>query len=98
VTSRAGRDLPPDLPIPVDDGACDGLVGRQIPSLALPSTSGKRVDASGLTGTVVLFCYPHTGRPDVPDPIGWDEIPGARGCTPQACAFRDRFAELRASA
>jgi peroxiredoxin len=95
VTSSTSYDLPPDLPVPVDDGACQGITGRRIPSVPLSTTSGKRVDLSTLHGTVVLFCYPHTGRPNISDPIGWDEIPGARGCTPQACAFRDHFSELR---
>jgi len=87
--------LPPDLPIPQDDGAADHLAGLALPRLELRATSGRTVDLHGLaTGTLVLFVYPRTGRPGA-DPLpGWDEIPGARGCTPQACSFRDLHAEL----
>jgi peroxiredoxin len=89
--------LPPDLPVPIDDGAADHLLGAGVPSLSLPSTSGGEVDlAEAAEGTLVLYCYPRTGRPGEPLPPGWDEIPGARGCTPQSCAFRDHFAELHA--
>jgi peroxiredoxin len=89
--------LPPDLPVPIDDGAADHLQGADLPSLSLPSTSGGEVDlAEAAKGTLVLYCYPRTGRPGEPLPPGWDEIPGARGCTPQSCAFRDHFAELQA--
>jgi peroxiredoxin len=87
--------LPDDLPVPVDDGGADHLDGATIPSLSLPSTSGEEIDlAAAAEGTLVLYCYPRTGRPGEPLPPGWDEIPGARGCTPQSCAFRDHFAEL----
>jgi peroxiredoxin len=87
--------LPPDLPAPIDDGAADHLEGEAIPSLSLPSTAGREIElAVSAQGTLVLYCYPRTGRPGEPLPEGWDEIPGARGCTPQACAFRDHFAEL----
>jgi peroxiredoxin len=87
--------LPPNLPEPVDDGAADHLEGAVLPSLSLPSTSGGEVDlAQAAEGTLVVYCYPRTGRPGGPLPPGWDEIPGARGCTPQSCAFRDHFAEL----
>jgi peroxiredoxin len=89
--------LPPDLPVPIDDGAADHLQGADLPSLSLPSTSGGEVDlVEAAEGTLVLYCYPRTGRPGEPLPPGWDEIPGARGCTPQSCAFRDHFAELQA--
>jgi peroxiredoxin len=88
--------LPAGLPVPVDDGLCDHLPGMQVPSLPLASTSGRRVDLSSLPETVVVYCYPRTGRPDQDLPQGWDEIPGARGCTPQSCAFRDHHGELRA--
>jgi peroxiredoxin len=89
--------LPPDLPFPIDDGAADHLQGADLPSLSLPSTSGGEVDlAEAASGTLVLYCYPRTGRPGEPLPPGWDEVPGARGCTPQSCAFRDHFAELQA--
>ncbi len=82
-------ELPQDLPIPIDDGKCDRLLGELLPSISLPSTQGNQIDLSIVPGTVVLYCYPMTGRPDTPLPTGWDEIPGARGCTPQSCAFRD---------
>jgi len=86
--------LPGNLPVPVDDGASDHLPGRPVPPLSLMSTTGEMVDLSSLPGRTVVYCYPLTGRPDVDLPEGWDEIPGARGCTPQSCAFRDHYAEL----
>jgi peroxiredoxin len=89
--------LPADLPVPEDDGACRHLPGRRLPSIVLTSTRGRGVDLSSLSGITVLYCYPRTGRPGEPMPAGWDEIPGARGCTPQTCAFRDHFRELRAT-
>lgn len=91
--------LPPDLPVPVDDGAADHLPGRALPALALPATTGGTIDlaaAAAAAGTLVLYVYPRTGVPGEPLPDGWDAIPGARGCTPQSCAFRDHHAELRA--
>jgi peroxiredoxin len=88
--------LPPDLPVPLDDGACDHLAGMRLPAIPMPSTAGHLVDLSILPGVTVVFCYPRTGRPDSPVPNGWDAIPGARGCTPQACAFRDRHGEFLA--
>ena len=96
MTSHDPTVLPPGLPVPVDDGAADHLPGQAVPALALPSTAGEPVDlaAAAATGTLVLFCYPRTGRPGEAPPPGWDEIPGARGCTPQACGFRDHHAEL----
>jgi peroxiredoxin len=88
-------DLPPDLPAPVDDGACDHLPGLAMPSLRLPSTAGRLVDLDALIGPrTVIYCYPRTGVPGQPSPDGWDLIPGARGCTPQACGFRDHHQEL----
>ena len=84
------------IPAPVDDGAAAHLPGMQMPSVALPATDGTLVDLSSLPGLVVVYTYPRTGRPGVDNPPGWDLIPGARGCTPQSCAFRDHFAELRA--
>ena len=87
--------LPSDLPRPVDDGACDHLVGLIMPPLWLPLTSGRLVNLDALTAPrTVIYCYPRTGRPGEPLPDGWDMIPGARGCTPQSCAFRDHHREL----
>ena len=89
-------ELPKGLPVPEDDGAADHLTGKRLPSVALRSTAGNVVDLSALAGTTVAYCFPMMGRPDSEMPQGWDEIPGARGCTPQSCAFRDHHAELRA--
>jgi peroxiredoxin len=88
-------ELPRDLPIPLDDGACDRLIETSLPSVALHSTQGRQIDLSVIPGCIVLYCYPMTGQPGVPLPNGWEEIPGARGCTPQSCNFRDRHQELR---
>lgn len=87
--------LPPNLPVPVDDGACDHLSGLKIPDLALKATHGEFVNLSSLKGRLVIYCYPMTGPEHVPLPEGWDAIPGARGCTPQACSFRDHYQELK---
>ena len=89
--------LPADLPAPEDDGGCDHLTGMAMPAVALPATTGEtvRLDRLG-PGRSVVYAYPRTGRPDEALPEGWDAIPGARGCTPQACAFRDHMAELEA--
>jgi len=88
--------LPADLPVPPDDGAARHLAGRRLPAIALPATDGSMIDLSALSGRTVVYIYPRTGRPGVNLPEGWDAIPGARGCTPQSCSFRDHFAELRA--
>ena len=88
--------LPEGIPAPTDDGACDHLPGMGLPSVRLASTAGGSVDLSGLSGRTVVYCYPRTGRPDQDLPRGWDEIPGARGCTPQSCSFREHHEELRA--
>ncbi len=88
-------ELPKDLPVPVDDGGCDHLAGIRLPSISLRSTSGRLVELAALRGRTVLYCYPRTGRPDREPPQGWNEIPGARGCTPQSCAFRDHHRELQ---
>lgn len=87
--------LPVNLPAPEDDGACDHLLGMRLPSMPLLATDGRTVDLAALSGQTVVYCYPRTGRLDEPSPDGWDAIPGARGCTPQSCAFRDHYAELR---
>jgi peroxiredoxin len=92
------QTLPDDLPRPIDDGAADHLPGMAMPSIALPATGGAPVDLAGLgAGRSVVYVYPMSGRPGVALPDGWDLIPGARGCTPEACGFRDHFAELRAA-
>lgn len=88
-------ELPADLPVPKDDGAARHLLGKYLPSVSLPATTGEVIDFGGITGTLVVYCYPMTSRPDVPLPDGWDQIPGARGCTPQSCSFRDRYQEIR---
>ena len=91
----AAFPLPPDLPKPVNDGACDHLPGIRVPSVVLPSTAGRIVNLAELTAPrTVVYCYPRTGVPGEPLPEGWDMIPGARGCTPQACDFRDHHREL----
>ena len=87
--------LPENLPIPEDDGACDHLVGMSLCEFYLPSTGGDLINLSKLKGKVVIYCYPMTGKPGVPLPEGWDQIPGARGCTPQSCSFREHYAELQ---
>ncbi len=93
---RGFFDLPANLPAPVDDGACDHLPGLRLPSMPLAATDGSQVDLATLPGRSVVYIYPRTGQPDQPLPTGWDEIPGARGCTPQSCAYRDRAAEFSA--
>ncbi|WP_051356521.1 peroxiredoxin [Azorhizobium doebereinerae] len=87
--------LPLDLPVPADDGAAAHLPGLELPIVRLMGTHGHPVDLSDLSGRVVVYAYPRTGRPGEPSPEGWDEIPGARGCTPQSCAFRDSLDDLR---
>jgi peroxiredoxin len=86
--------LPPDLPVPEDDGAADHLPGLPIPALTLPSSRGPVDLAESARERLVLYVYPKAGRPAREMPPGWDAIPGARGCTPQSCAFRDHHAEL----
>lgn len=83
------------IPAPSDDGAVDHLPGLAIPSIALPATDGSRVDLSILSGRTIVYAYPRTGEPSIPLPDGWNMIPGARGCTPQSCAFRDHYSELQ---
>ena len=86
--------LPTDLPVPEDDGACDHLPGVRVPPLVLPSSQGLVDLAELAAGSAVLYVYPRTGRPGRPVPDGWDAVPGARGCTPQSCAFRDHVEEF----
>ena len=90
------NQLPPDLPIPIDDGATNHLIGMMLPNISLKSTRGDSINLRGIRGNVVIYCYPMTGQPNVPLPEGWDQIPGARGCTPQSCSFRDHYQELQA--
>ena len=88
--------MPENLPVPEDDGAADHLLNAAVPAIALTATTG-RDSADEPNGRTVLFCYPRTGRPDEELPPGWNAIPGARGCTPEACGFRDahqQFADL----
>jgi peroxiredoxin len=92
-------ELPPDLPVPLDDGACDHLMGKQLPPVKLVSSSGQTVDMSDLDGLTVIYIYPRSGVDNSVLPDNWDSIPGARGCTPQSCSFRDHqhdLANLRA--
>ena len=83
------------IPAPRDDGGTAHLPGLAMPPVSLPATDGRTVDLSSLAGLTVLYIYPMTGRPDRALPDGWDATPGARGCTPQSCAYRDHFADLR---
>ncbi|OYY12489.1 MAG: peroxiredoxin [Polynucleobacter sp. 24-46-87] len=89
------NQLPSDLPIPQDDGAAKHLVGMCLPTISLNTTTGKRFNLGELKGRLVIYCYPMTGQPNVALPDGWDQMPGARGCTPQSCSFRDHYQELR---
>ena len=86
--------MPDNVLIPQDDGACDHLVGASLPDVQLVSTVGDLVNPSKLPGRIVVYCYPMTGKPDARPPEGWAEIPGAMGCTPQSCSFRDHHDEL----
>lgn len=88
-------ELPTGLPVPKDDGAADHLKGMALPEMRLPSTLGGPVDLTELSrDRLVAYVYPRTGTPGEPLPTGWDDIPGARGCTPQSCAYRDSLAEF----
>ena len=90
--------LPSDLPVPEDDGAAAHLTGMAVPRLELPTTDQRALDlAEAAQRLLVLYVYPRTGRPGEALPTGWDDIPGARGCTPQACSFRDLHAEIAAT-
>lgn len=98
LTRRDLYELPDDLPVPVDDGACKHLPGVGLPWISLPSTRGDPVNVADVSRErrTVFFFYPRSGRPDEPQIPGWDDIPGARGCTPQSRAFRDHFGEFEA--
>ncbi len=87
--------LPPGIPVPRDDGAARHLAGARLPDVTLPATQGAPVNLSTLKGRTVVYTYPRTGVPGVDAPPGWDDIPGARGCTPQSCSFRDHFGEFK---
>jgi peroxiredoxin len=87
--------LPENLPVPEDDGAARHLRGLRLPDIVLSATDGEAVNLMRLAGRTVVYVYPRTGRPGQPLPTGWDAIPGARGCTPQSCSFRDHYAELK---
>jgi len=84
------------IPAPEDDGAAKHLVGTRLAPSPLLATDGRSIDLSTLAGQVVVYAFPRTGVPDKANPAGWDDIPGARGCTPQSCAFRDHHTELKA--
>jgi peroxiredoxin len=89
--------LPEGLPVPVDDGRAGHLPGLELPALSIPATTGGSLDLPELAaGQLALFVYPRTGRPGVDLPAGWDEVAGARGCTPQSCGFRDLRADFEA--
>ena len=88
-------ELPKELPVPCDDGTADHLLGMKLPQVTLQATTGLQVNVGQIPGVLVLYCYPMTGQPNVPLPDGWDQIPGARGCTPQSCSFRDHYQEIR---
>lgn len=83
------------IPAPKDDGATRHLAGTKVASVPLRASDGTVIDLSALKGRTIVYAYPRTGKPGVENPPGWDEIPGARGCTPQSCSFRDHFAELK---
>src|SRR5437868_14803705 len=88
-------DLPANLPVPTDDGGARHLAGMAIPDLELPSTANRRVNLSKISAPrTVVYCYPMTGQPGKALPAGWDDIPGARGCTPETCGFRDHHKDL----
>lgn len=89
------NQLPTDLPAPKDDGAANHLVGMRLPNISLSTTRDSKLNLGQFQGRLVIYCYPMTGQPNVALPEGWDQIPGARGCTPQSCSFRDHYQELR---
>jgi peroxiredoxin len=94
-TSHDPTALPANIPVPKDDGAARHLAGAKLPAVTLPATDGSQISLSMLPGRIVVYVYPRTGVPGQPLPDGWDAIPGARGCTPQSCSFRDHFEGLK---
>jgi peroxiredoxin len=89
------NELPANLPVPKDDGAARHLEGMAMPDVELPSTSNRRISLAKISAPrLVVYAYPMTGRPDRTLPAGWDDIPGARGCTPETCGFRDHHKDL----
>lgn len=88
--------LPSSLPEPKDDGACNHLPGRALPSISLPSTAGRLVNLAELTAPTVIFFYPRNAQPHETIPEEWNVIPEARGCTPHSCGFRDLYREFQA--
>jgi len=99
MTAHDPNVLPPGLPTPEDDGACEHLWDLPLPPFELAGTDGSHVRLDRLPGRSIVYAYPRTGVPGedplVPD---WDAIPGARGCTPESCGFRDHYSELQAAA
>lgn len=89
------NQLPENLPVPEDDGSTDHLKGMKLPNVSLNATTGVAINLSQIKDKLVIYCYPMTGQPNVPLPEGWDEIPGARGCTPQSCSYRNHYQELK---
>jgi peroxiredoxin len=98
MAAKSSVDAPDwsQIPAPEDDGAARHLMGMRVAPVWMAATDGEPVDLSALPGRTVVYAYPRTGRPGEDNPDGWDMIPGARGCSPQSCAFRDHFAELKA--
>jgi peroxiredoxin len=97
VQKDAFYNLPPNLPVPKDDGAARHLPGMQVPAIILTSTANRRVNLGDIARErTVIYCYPRTGAPGQPVPKNWDDIPGARGCTPESCGFRDHHHALEA--
>lgn len=88
------NQLPENLLVSIDDGAADHLESKQLPPISFPATNDETICIKDTLGLVVVYIYPMTGRPDTPPPEDWDEIPGAKGCTPQSCSFRDHYSEL----
>ena len=82
--------LPENLPVPQDGGECNHLQNTILPDINLMSTSSTKINLKKIKGKSVVFCYPRTGKPDIEPPLGWNDIPGARGCTPQMCTINEK--------